>query len=87
MDKLKIGETAVLEDGREYNCFANLKDNGKEYVFLISNFKPLEVKFAEQRVVAGDLQIKIISDQELKIHLLNCFQEKYGQNFMLNNNK
>lgn len=80
MDKLKYGETAVLEDGREYTCFANLNDNGKDYVFLMSNFKPLEIKFAEQRIIDGDLQIQIVANQELKVKLLNKFKEKYGKN-------
>lgn len=80
MDKLKYGETVVLEDGKEYTCFANLEDNGKEYVFLISNSKPVEVRFAEQRLVSGELQIKIILNKELKIYLLNKFTEKYGKN-------
>ena len=36
MEKLEFGETAVLEDGTEYVCFARLEENGEDYVYLVS---------------------------------------------------
>ena len=32
MEKLEFGETAVLENGKEYVCFASLEENGVSYV-------------------------------------------------------
>ena len=81
MDKLKFGETAVLEDGRQYTCFANLKYQEKDYVFLISEFKPLQIRLAEQKIIDGDLQIKIVVDKELKYNLLNILKQRNGQLF------
>ena len=78
MEKLKYGETAVLEDNRKYTCFANLNLDGTDYIFLISNFKPTEVKFAEQRTIEGELQIKIVTEKKLKNELYNLFQKEYG---------
>lgn len=78
MEKLEFGETAVLEDGTEYVCFAQLEENGVDYVYLVSNFKPLKVRFASQQIVNGELQLEIVQDQELKLHLLELFKEKMG---------
>jgi len=79
MEKLKFGEAAVLEDGKEYSCFATLEENGIDYVYLVSNFRPLEVRFAKQILTDGILQLEIISNQELKEHLFNLFQKKIGK--------
>lgn len=74
MDKLKFGETAVLENGKEYVCFACLNENEKEYVYLVSNFKPLEVRFAEQVLIDGVLHLKTVEEQALKQHLFDEFK-------------
>ena len=76
MEKLEFGETAVLEDGKEYVCFACLEENGEEYAYLVSNFKPVEVRFAKQILVNGVLQLEIIQDSNLKQHLFELFQTK-----------
>lgn len=78
MEKLEFGETAVLEDGTEYVCFARLEENGNDYVYLVSNFKPLKVRFAKQNIVDGELRLDIIQNQELKQHLLELFKDKMG---------
>ena len=78
MEKLEFGETAVLEDGKEYICFASLEENGVDYVYLVSNFKPLEVRFAKQILTDGVLQLEIVQDQELKQHLFELFKERMG---------
>ncbi len=79
MEKLEFGETAVLEDGKEYVCFASLEENGVDYVYLVSNFKPLEVRFAKQIVNDGQLLLEIVQDQALKEHLLESFKAKMSK--------
>lgn len=79
MEKLTFGETAVLENGKEYVCFASLEEDGVDYVYLVSNFKPLEVRFAKQVINDGNLSLEIVADQQLKEHLLMLFQEKMGK--------
>lgn len=78
MEKLEFGETAVLENGKEYVCFASLTENGVDYAYLVSNFKPLEVRFAKQIVNNGELLLEIVQDQDLKQHLFDLFKEKMG---------
>lgn len=82
MEKLEFGETAVLEDGREYVCFASLEENGVNYAYLVSNSKPLEVRFAKQIISNGELLLEMIHDQMLKQHLFDLFKEKVGKDFM-----
>ena len=74
MEKLEFGETAVLEDGKEFICFKTLTEEGVDYVYLVSNYKPVEVRFAKQTIVNGELLLEIVEDQELKEHLLEAFQ-------------
>ena len=79
MEKLEFGDTAVLENGKEYVCFASLEENGVDYVYLVSNFKPLEVRFAKQVINNGELLLEIVQDQALKEHLLELFKDKMGK--------
>lgn len=79
LEKLKFGETAVLEDGKEYICFSQLEENGNDYVYLVSSFKPVEVRFAKQKINNGNLELEIIANQEEKEHLLKLFKEKMGK--------
>ena len=74
MEKLTFGETAVLDNGKEYICFSQVIDNGEDYVYLVSNFKPVEVCFAKQEIVDGNLVLKLVNNQEKKEHLLELLQ-------------
>ena len=40
----------------------------------MSNFKPLEIKFGEQTIDDGEVNIRIINDQNEKQMVLNLFQ-------------
>lgn len=78
MNKINIGEVIELENGQEYVCFGAINENGRDFVYLISNFKPLKVRFAEQHFVNNELAISIVEDQQLKEHLLDVFQKNNG---------
>ena len=80
MEKLNIEEIVVLEDDSEYTCFANFIVQGKDIVFLINNLKPSEIKFAEQILENGELQLRIIDDTKEKDYLLSVYKNKYNQN-------
>ena len=43
----------------------------------MSNFKPLEIKFAKHEIVNGEIQLTIIGDTNEKIKLLNLFQDRH----------
>lgn len=73
--KIQVGELITLSNNKEYVCFGTASDNGIEYVYLMSNFKPLEIKFGEQTIVNGQMQIRIINNKEEKQKVLTLFQQ------------
>ena len=80
MEKLKKGESAVLENGKKYLCFAQIDDGRLSYVYLMSQFKPIEVVFAKQFVNNDDLVLEIVDDKKEKEKLLNLLQEQENNN-------
>lgn len=76
MEKLKVGEVAILDDGREFICFDCLEEGGINYAYLISNFKPLEVKFVIQKQSNEGLELEVIKEKAKKEYLYKIFQEK-----------
>ena len=73
--KIEVGELITLSNNKEYVCFGTASDNGIDYVYLMSNFKPLEIKFGAQTIVDGQIQIRIINNQEEKQRVLALFQQ------------
>ena len=76
MEKLKAGEVAILDDGRKFICFDCLEEDGVSYAYLISNFKPLEVKFVIQKQSSEGLELEVIKEKTKKEYLYKIFQEK-----------
>ena len=42
------GEIVVTSDQKEFICYKKIQDGKKTYLFMLSNFKPVEVFFAEE---------------------------------------
>lgn len=59
---MKESEIIVINE-KEYICFKTIEDNGIKYVYLISNFKPAEVKFAKE---LDDEKLEIINNKAEK---------------------
>ena len=74
MEVITVGEIILLDNQKEYICVRKIIDDGKPYLFLMSNFKPLEIKFARE-VIEGDvISVTIIGDHEEKQRLFALFQ-------------
>ena len=73
MEKLMAGDMATLEGGKEFIVFSQLMYKGGDYVYLMSNFKPLEIMFARQVVNGAELDLQIVTNQEEKKELLKEF--------------
>ena len=71
--KLEVGEIITLDNGKEYICFSKINDNGINYVYLMSNFKPIEIKFAIEKVNNAEVELEIINNQEQKQYIYNLF--------------
>ena len=76
MEKIEFGETIELEDGREFICFGQIEENGNDYVYLMSNYKPLEIRFAKQVKSGEELKLEMVNDRNLKERLLELLKEK-----------
>lgn len=71
--KLENGEVITLEDGKEYIVFNSILKEGVNYVFLISNFKPVEICFAKEIIDGENISLEIINDQKQKKELMKYF--------------
>lgn len=74
--KINEGEIIQLDNNKEYICFSTISDQNDYYVYLISNFKPLEVKFAKEISDGDSVSLEIINDQNQKKKLLKLFTDK-----------
>lgn len=72
---IEKGEIITLENGKEYICYSVIESSGNSYVYLISNFKPLEIRFGIQRLINGNIQIEIVNNPEEKKKLMGLFSE------------
>ncbi len=77
MDKIAINEVVTLDNGKEFYCFQVLTQDDIDYIYLISTSKPVEICFAEQKIVDGALSLRIINDQDEKLRALKLFQDDY----------
>jgi len=66
---LENGEIILLNE-KEYVCISNVKLENNNYFCLMSNFKPLEIKFAKE---LDNGQLEIINNKEQKENLLQLF--------------
>ncbi len=71
--KLENGEVITLDDGKEYIVFNSILKEGVNYVFLISNFKPVEICFAKEIIDGENISLEIINDQKQKEELMKYF--------------
>ncbi len=68
---MKESEIIVINE-KEYICFKTIEDNGNKYVYLISNFKPAEIKFAKE---LDDERLEIINDKSEKEYVSSLLEE------------
>ena len=72
---LEKGEIIEIED-KEYICVNTIKDEDTIYLYLMSNFKPLDIKFAKQLDIDDEnAKIEIINNKEEKEKVLNLFKK------------
>lgn len=76
MNFLEVGETIVVDDGKEYVCYASIPYQEKMYAFLVSRTDKKKRLIVEQKNINGELGLEIIDNEELKQKLMNLFLEK-----------
>ena len=76
---IEQGEAVTLSNGREYLCFNTAEEDGKNYIYLMTMDDPIEIRFAEQSILEnGEHDVRMIQDQDEKIHVLELFQRANG---------
>ena len=76
MEKLVAGDLATLNGDKEFIVFAQTMHKGEDYVYLMSNFTPLEIMFAKQIVNGNDVDLQVVTNQEEKKELLKIFLQQ-----------
>ena len=78
--KIEEGEIVELDNGKEYVVYSVIPENENNYVYLMSNFKPVEMMFAKEIVSDdNDISLEVIHNQEEKQKVLELFK---NQNYM-----
>ena len=78
------GDCIMLENDREFLCFDGVELDGKQYLFLISVEEPTDICFAEQAMKDGEVQVRVIGNQEEKMKLAATLQHKVESNALNN---
>ena len=78
---IEKGEIIALSNNKEYICLDTAKDDDKEYVYLLGNFKPAEIKFGIISGTDENMSIEIVNNSNQKEKILKLFQSKNGNNF------
>lgn len=69
---LEIGEIVILEE-KEYIIVNTINLHNIRYVILISNFKPLGIIIATEKVVDGDIVLNEVKDNIELDYVLSQF--------------
>lgn len=68
---MEINDIIEIND-KEYVCFKKIINNDISYVYLISTFEPVEIKFAKE---LDDEKLEIINNLEEKKYANKLLQE------------
>lgn len=74
------GEILTLDNNQEFICLAVKNYKESNYLLLLSNFKPVEIRFAKEIMMGDRIDLEIINKQEEKIELMEIFKEKLNPN-------
>ena len=74
MEGFAVGEIVVLDGEKEFFCYKKVQDNGRTYLFMMSNFKPLELFFAEEIVDGDTVKMRKIGNKEEKRRVFALFE-------------
>lgn len=70
---LETGQIVKLNDDKEFIVVNILELHNLRYVFLISNFKPLEIVIAAEKISNGNIILEEVKNNEELDYILNKF--------------
>ena len=60
--EIEKGEIITLDDGKEYICFGRaIAENQKKYLYLMSTFEPIEIRFGEEIIDDSGVRIPLVA--------------------------
>ena len=70
-------EGEVIEvEGKEYIIYSVIPDQDRNYYYLMSNFKPIDMKFVTDGPQEDEMLV--ITDQEEKLRVFDLFRQKFN---------
>lgn len=70
---IQIGEKIKLNNEKEYIVINKMNLHSVEYIFLMTNIKPLEIIIVTEKIVNGDIVLDEIKDNNELEYVLSKF--------------
>ncbi len=70
---LEIGEIVKLSNDKEYIVVNTMNLHNIRYVFLISNFKPLDIVIGTEKIIDEDIVVEEVKDNTELDYVLSQF--------------
>jgi len=70
---LEVGEIVKLDNDKEYIVINIINLHNIRYVFLISNFKPLDIVIATEKIKDEDIVLEEVKDNSELDYVLSQF--------------
>lgn len=70
---LEIGQIVKLSNDKEYIVVNTMSLHNINYVFLISNFKPLDIVIGTEKIIDEDIIIEEVKDNNELDYVLSQF--------------
>ena len=70
---LEIGEIVKLSNDKEYIVVNTMSLHNVRYVFLISNFKPLDIVIGTEKIIDEDIVVEEVKDNKELDYVLSQF--------------
>lgn len=75
---MSINQDEILEiDGKEYVVYSKINDKNDTYLFLISNFRPIEIKIAKVLSNEPDIELELIEEKLEKERIIALFNDEH----------
>ena len=70
---LEVGKMIKLDNNKEYIVLNIINLHNVSYVFLISNFKPIDIVIAVEKIVGDNIVLEEIKDNDELDYILSQF--------------
>lgn len=70
---MQVGQIVKLNDNKEYIIINKMNLHNINYVYLMTNSKPLEIMIATEKLVNGDIVLDEIKDNDELDYVLSQF--------------